>query len=248
MELFNTEDIEGVSLHVPITDLGNTKLKEISMKLSLSELRTSKQYDLAVLDYVDEVFPVILFNGKGFAIGVTNGKIAIQFLDHSEFPPLGGESLPDELSDQEKLFSKEKLLEISNDLNYVIGLIFGKLNQDIESSSVQFNFRVQKKGSFGKDPTYVLKDEAKVFFGNVSDLHMKSFRIEVKEKLFGTDINSTYLLSERSIGIKKIPYVRAAATFDYSYKGPIDLFDLFETGKSKLNDLVNRVTGGINVA
>lgn len=245
-KIFSFDDISNISLSIPISVNENNFFNDVVKSLEVENFKTTKSYKTNITKFLDNVMPQITFNGKGFGFGLTKTKIASQFIEPSEFAPVGDEGLNLKGFSTSEVFTKENLSDISSDFNYILGLISGKLGLDNKNYEVNFIIRLTKDGYFTKTLDYLLKPESKLLFGNVNDLHLQGFKIIVDEKIFNNTSQTTYRINEELDDIEDKNTCNISATFKFKYSGPIDYFKFISEGIDRLNNLSMTIIGDIN--
>ncbi len=241
------KNIDGITLKINFQNSTIDELTELKNLLVSGKFKSVKVEAESFFDILEDYIPILSFFGDGFEIGITRKNLVLQFLEGKELASKISYKSDSEAS-PEKILSRENLAKVENDFNYIIGIVLGKLKLNLNNLITEFTFTYSKEGKLQNDLAMHLKNESKVLFGVVSDLHFRGFRFSTTEKLFGVEnVEGQFNLGERIEETTNKTYVAGMCTFKFKAQGPANIFEIMNEGIDRLNSLINKLGGGINV-
>ncbi len=243
-KVFAVDNITGASASISMPFTKNDNLTNIIKMLDVKNFKTTSAYTSKWHDSVDPLFSLITFNGNGFAFGLTKTKIAAQFLRRIEFVDIESNVLSNDKMTAAEIFTKENLASISSDFNYILGLIFGKLNLESQDYQLKFNMDLAKKMFEIKNLNQMITNKFKLCFGNNTKL--KGIQTDGHEKLFDQDVVSKYHLSNDVDDSDDQNSCHISCMFQLQHSGPIDFSKLIEGSLNRSNDLVMNIMENTN--
>ena len=232
-----------MALSIPIKIQNDDKLDSIPKSLEKSNFKTVKYYTYNFFDKIDDLLAEIFFAGKGFEIGLTKNKCSIQFFRSVEFGTIKQNEMLSE-GNASSVLTTENLSDVSSDLNYILGILFGKFDSEKVDRKVDFKFHVAKEGRFVKQINDTFKLEPQTIFGNISNLHLRQCTVSMEEHLFDTSVETEYSITQdRKTDESSFMQMGLHCTFKQS--GPIGVFKLLNESMNRLNNLAELVVGGI---
>ena len=243
--IFTNNDIIGMSSSIPLSVDKDNVFEDIIKSLKIGNFKTTKTYTSDFGNSLDEMIPRITFTGKGFSFGLLKTKFASQFLYPSQFVSSGSDQRI-EREDPSKLFATENLDQLSSDFNYVLGLIFGRLDLDDKNYKLRFNIQVSKEISIGDDLSRMLKPDSKTIFGNVTAFRLNGININMNENLFNTQVQSQYDFYVKKNKKSNDVLCTINSKFRFKHSGPVDFSKLVHDSIKRLNSLTMNIGGNLN--
>ena len=240
VKAFTVGDIEGASLSIPISLSENSAVDNLMKSVVAGNFKTTKAYSGSLIESLDRVVARVTFSGVGFAFGISKTKFSAQFLKPFEFVELNA---TEQMGNEEasKIFTEENLNQISSDFNYILGLIFGKLNLDSKNYELNFNIDLSKQIDDLTDLSHILTSESKIIFGNAKEFQLHSISISMNEEMFESNTKAKYRLGENR-GMANNEHSRmAGGRFSFKHSGPIDFSKLVNESIVKLNALITNL-------
>ena len=237
---FTVSDIEGASLSIPISLSANSTIDNLMKSVVAGKFKTTKAYSGSLIDSLDSVTARITFRGAGFAFGISTTKFSAQFLRGFEFVDLNAaERMENE--EASKIFTEENLNQISSDFNYILGLIFGKLNLDGKNYELNFNIDLSKQIDDLTDLSHILTSESKIIFGNGKEFQLHGISISMSEEMFESNTKAKYRLRENENTIDNENLRMVGGRFSFKHSGPIDFSKLVNESIVRLNALITNI-------
>lgn len=230
----------------PITEFEKTGLKDLVDSLKIGEFRVTKFEELGLYELLDEVIPVITLSGKGIELSVKRKSIELNMGSRTPSLLRSFRGVPTEI-EPEKIFSKENLDSVQTDLNYVMGLVFGKLGLKPNEVEVECLLSIWKEGLLGRNFNYLLKDESFAYFGKCIDTNIEGLNIALREQLGDLNVESKYKIKQEYEKEQEKKFVSLTAELNFKPKGLINISSLLERLIERINTLVANVVGGIVV-
>ena len=244
-EIFAVNNIIGASASIPMPFTENDSLTDMIKILDVKNFKTTFACKSKWHDSMDALFSRIAFNGTGFAFGLTKTKVAAQFLQNAEFVDVDQSVMSDDNVTAAEVFTKENLASISSDFNYILGLIFGKLNLNSQDYQLIFKITLSKEMCTIKNLNQMVTHEFRSRFGDNSKL--KGIQTEGHEKLFDQDVQSRYHLSDSVSELDNQSSCRLSCKFQLQHSGPIDFSKFITESLNRSNDLAMDMMEDINV-
>ena len=193
---FTVSDIKGASLSIPISFSENSVVDNLMKSVVAGNFKTTKAYSDNLTDSLDRVVARVTFRGTGFAFGISKTKFSAQFLRGFEFIDLNATERT-ENEEASKIFTEENLDQISSDFNYILGLIFGKLNLDGKNYELNFNIDLSKQIEDLTDLNHLLTPESKIIFKNAKEFQLHGIHISMSEEMFESNTKTEYHLRRK---------------------------------------------------
>ena len=245
-EIFALNNIIGASVSIPMPFAENDSLTNMIKILDVKNFKTTSACKSKWHDSMDTLFSQIAFNGTGFAFGLTKTKVAAQFLQNVEFVDVDRSVMSDDNVTATEVFTNENLASISSDFNYILGLIFGKLNLNSQDYQLIFNISLSKEMYAIKNLNQMVTHEFRLRFGDNSKL--RGIHTEGHEKLFGQDVQSRYHLYGGVSDLDNQSSCHLSCRFQLQHSGPIDFSKFITESLNRSNDLAMDVMEDINNA
>ena len=243
--IFTNEDISGMSSSIPLSVDKDDIFEDIVKSLKIGNFKATKTYASDFGNSLDDMIPRIVFTGKGFDFGLLKTRFASQFLFPSQFINSSADERM-EREDPSKLFATENLDQLSSDFNYVLGLIFRKLELDDKNYKLHFNIQVSKKTSMVDDLSHMLKPDSKTIFGDVTAFRLNGINIDMSESLFNTPVQSRYGFSMNKNKKSNDVLCTINSKFKFKHSGPVDFSKLVHDSMNRLNNLIMNIGGNLN--
>ena len=244
-KVFDVDNITGVSASISMPFTKNDNLTNIIKMLNVKNFKTTSAYTSKWHDSVDPLFSLITFNGDGFAFGLTKTKIAAHFLQRIEFVDVESNASSYDNITAVEIFTGENLASISSDFNYILGLIFGKLNFENQDYQLTFNIDLSKEMFEIKNLNQMITNKFELCFGN--DAKLKGIQTDGHERLFGQDVDSKYHLSNSVDDSDDQNSCILSCMFQLQHSGPLDFFKLIDESINRGNDLIMNIMENANV-
>ena len=243
--IFTNNDIISMSSSIPLSVDKDNVFEDIIKSLKIGNFKTTKTYTSDFGNSLDEMIPRITFTGNGFSFGLLKTKFASQFLRPSQFVSSSSDQRI-EREDPSKLFATKNLDQLSSDFNYVLGLIFGRLDLDDKNYKLSFNIQVSKGISIGDDLSSMLKPDSKTIFGNVTAFRLNGININMNENLFNTQVQSQYDFYVEKNKKSNDVLCTINSKFKFKHSGPVDFSKLVHDSIKRLNSLTINIGGNLN--
>lgn len=242
--ILSINDIEDIGLKLEYNLSNSNVFKEIVKTMKVADYKIVKVNTINILELIEKDIPSLIFSGEGFNIRVTYNKIELQLLQSVNVDENSLSIDVIEKDDRIKILSKDNLSAIETDLNFIVGFILGKLNINTENVTLQFKMLLRKDGKFKEELQRLLTSEAKILIGNPQNLDVNDIGFKIEEHLDGIKINSRYSFSVLD---KPETNVLCSIIIDSKYTGTIDLHKFINTALKRINTMITKLTGGIEV-
>ena len=241
-----TNEIVGASLSIPLQYDKRNTFESIVRTLQAGKFKTTSTYTATLSDSMDDMVSKLTFHGKGFAFGLLRTRLAAQFLRGFEFLDLDPYAEPQNKESASKVFTNENLEQVSSDFNYILGLVFGKLNINNSIYECIFEIRLSKEVPITRNLNHLLAMESKALFSNGTDIELRGINIDMTENLFEGNVLSKYsILGTQNDSDGKSTY-DTRVIFKIKRFGPINFYDLVNESIQRLNSLTINITGGLH--
>ena len=243
---FTINEIVGATLSIPLQYDKHNAFESMVRTLQAGKFKTTSTYTATFSDSMDDMISKLTFHGKGFAFGLLRTRLAAQFLRGFEFLDIDSYIESQNKESASKVFTNENLERVSSDFNYILGLVFGKLNISNSIYECNFEIRLSKEVSITRNLNHLLAIESKALFSNGTDINLRGINIDMTENLFEGNVLSKYsILGTQNESDGKSTY-DTRATFKIKRFGPINFHELVNESIRRLNRLTINITEGLH--
>jgi len=244
--MYTLDDVDSFGISIEFSKDSHDSLLNTLNELSLSKFTRGTVKATTVASFFDKNIPVLTLTGNGYEIAVTNTRIVVLFLDaRAEIINIDSDDSEDEEVDNKRLFSQEYLSSIDVDVNFVIGLILGKLGLKLSSLRTVVKMSLSQEGQLKNDFTNMLSSESKMLFDKTSDLHFNGITFSTNEESGNEKTHITYSIVNNVDVLDKEKSVRSSITVESKLAGSLNIYTLLENSLSRINKVILSLSGEI---
>ena len=246
---FEIADIESFRVYVFFDKIEletlHSKLKSIERGRFISGRIKSDSF----IQFVEEKIPSLQLTGNGFRIEVYSNSITLEVASE----PMKGMfrmSPPHAYDPPEKLFAKDNFQKLNVDFNAVVGQVLGTLGLDYAATKFMVKIDLRKNGADYQTNRFSEKINPVIqsLLGESIKIQSTSIVFKTKETFLGTSVDAHYNLHrKRSLVDDKINAIVLSGMFSFKNTGIQDLNMILEEYLKRINDVVKKLVGGLNV-
>lgn len=239
--MISREEINSFSLDINILseeEKEDTRLHDELLKLTLADYK-KLTYDFRMMAQAIDKLPSVMFQGTLLNMTVSENGISIQINKDIQFPVTISEDEP-----KNQAFSEESISKISNDLNYIIGILTARLDSIMTNVEIFLDIRTYLKKSTIEN--YCIKNDLKK---TITDTFNKE-----QIKLTGLKIESTsdvirkeYVITEHIEEIESNNILKIIYKLNYDREFiPIDINTIIDDSLKDVSKMIS-IMGLIDV-